>query len=210
MYFTFNPTSYGKEKTQRRLARDRDILLQEVADNPHNSRCVFFLAQTYAALDDWQNALKWYEHRISMTQADEEVFMSLCRAGLIYFYKNDAFKNYEKITFNFLKAFSLCSYRAEPLTYLAYYFYQIKAYPLCFLCVHHASKIPYDSNCGTVIDKEVYDFSRFDLLSAVAERMGEYEIGLQATLKALEARPDLQHLYKNLSYYESKLAQNIS
>jgi tetratricopeptide (TPR) repeat protein len=201
IYFELSSTHYGKEKSRDRWLRDRDLLLEELQENPDNPRIVYYLAQTYFCLGDLQNAIKWYEHRTTLHGWDEENFSAYFCLAQVY----ESAGNAEKMINNYLKAFALRPHRAEPLIRLAEYYYNIKAYHLCYVFAKYAVTLPYPSNDLVSIEKYLYDFVRYNLLSCVAALVGDYKLGLQATLKALEAYPNEDYLQNNLKYYQSML-----
>src|SRR3990167_10596358 len=77
IYFELTLTKYGCEKSQERWLKDRAALFQDLQANPDNPRTIYFLAQTYFYLNDWQNAEKWYQYRSEMSGYAEENFLSL-------------------------------------------------------------------------------------------------------------------------------------
>jgi hypothetical protein len=204
IYFEWNRTVYGKEKSKLRWLRDLDVLLQELQENPENARTVFYLAQTYFCLEDWTNAAKWYEHRSVMNGWDEETFIATFTLATTYGYLG----NHEKMISNYLKAFALRPCRAEPLIRLAEYYYQIQSYELCYLFARHACTIAYPVHECALVEKWLYKFLRYNLLSSVAYYVQDFKLGKQATLQALKAQPDLKYLHDNLKEYESMLTEN--
>ena len=201
IYFELCTTHYGQEKSQNRRQRDRDFLLQELQENPDNERAMYYLAQTYFALDDLENAIKWYEKRATMPGWDEENFFTRFILAQVY----QAAGDHEAMIVNYLKAFCLRPSRAEPLIKLAEYYYEIKAYHLCYLFARHACTIPYPQNDCSLVEKWLYDFARYALLSATAYVVDDFALGKLATQKALKTDPAKQYLLNNLNFYEQEL-----
>ena len=81
IYFEWRPSQKGKEKSAQRWKRDRDLLLKSYAQNPSDARTLFYLAQTYDCLGDWQNAYTFYKKRADIYGWDEENFMTRLRLG---------------------------------------------------------------------------------------------------------------------------------
>ena len=201
IYFTLNPTRTSKEKSRQRWMHDRDILLKEVQKNPDNPRTVNFLAQTYLDLHDFENAAKWYEYRTQMSGFDEEDFLAHFFLAEVYGMLGDM----ESMVCTYLHAFCLRPHRAEPLVRLAEYYYLIESYELCYLFARHACTIPYPEQDCSFVKKQLYNFDRYNLLSSVAILFQDYQLGKAATLKALQAAPDLDYLHENLQYYQTEL-----
>nr|MBP7854750.1 hypothetical protein [Candidatus Babeliales bacterium] len=201
IYFELSPTHYGKEKSKTRWLRDRDILLQEVLNNPGDGRSVIFLAQTYFGLEDYENAAKWYEYRLTFPGFAEEIFLAYFCLAQSY----SAMGNTAKMISNYFKAYSFRPHRAEPFVRLAEYFFIHEQYHLCYLFAKASAMMPYPTQDVAIVEKRLYDFVRYDLLSKVCALYEDYKLGEQATSKALEVEPNLEYLHYNLRYYRSMM-----
>ena len=199
-YFELRTTTYGQEKTRKRWLRDREILIKEHNRNSHDPRTVFYLAQTYACLGDWENAALWYEKRLGMQGWDEENFVARCRLAQVYEFLGD----WEKALSNYLKAFSLRSQRIEPLVRLAQHYWDSGEKELCFLFARNACEASYPHSDVLFVEKELYEFTRYDLLGRAAWYVGKYDLGEEAVKQALKFRPDAPHLHSNLAWYMSR------
>jgi glycosyltransferase involved in cell wall biosynthesis len=49
---------------KEKLVRDRDLLEKAIVDNPNETRNYFYLAQTYANMQEYEKAIKYYEERV--------------------------------------------------------------------------------------------------------------------------------------------------
>lgn len=196
--FTYNPTKYGEDKTKKRFLQDRDLLLAEYKKNPTNARNLFYLAQTYVSLNDLESARDYLLIRCSLTEGNlEEDFISHYRLGVIF----DTLQDWQSALHYYLKAYNMRPTRAEPLVWLAYHYLLSKEYALSFLFAKKATEIPYPINDGLFIEKEMYEYMRYDVLGQVAGYLNEFEIGEAAIRKALVAHPDMPHLDANLDLY---------
>lgn len=201
VYFTYQPSEYGHLKSCQRWLKDRDILLKEFEENPDNPRTVFYLARAYDCLNDLQNAAKWYLHRTDMQGWDEENFIACYSLAQIY----QALQNHDQAILHYLKAFAMRPKRAEPLIQLAKYYWDIDQFELCFLFAQRSLQIPYPTHDILFVDRAMYDYVRYDMVSRSAWYAGEYQLGKQATLIALKANPQAPHLHYNLKLYEEQL-----
>lgn len=101
------------------MERYRDLLIQGLKDEPGNSRYLFYLAQTYFDLQNWQYAADYYQQRIVAGGWDEEIWYAKFRYALsLSYWSPDAFK---QVTDAFLEAYYSRPWRVEPLVYLACY-----------------------------------------------------------------------------------------
>ena len=197
VYFEWAPTPQGMEKSRERWQRDRDILLREYFKNPDDPRTVFYLAQTYECLAELDNARVWYDKRVTMQGFDEERFVAHCRLARIY----ERLGNWDKALELDLKAFSERPHRAESLIHVAQHYYGTNDQALCYLFARQAADMPYPRQDILFIQKDLYDFTRHDLLGVGAWYFGDLPRGKQAVLAALESHPYDQHLLKNLALY---------
>lgn len=100
----------------------------------------------------------------------------------------------------YLKAYNLDPRHAEPLIRIAKHYYEESHdNALTYLFINRACTIP----CCEELDyeKELYNYTRWDLLGIVAWYIGEYEKGEAAIRKALEFRPHDTRLLNNLKFY---------
>ncbi|EKD23438.1 MAG: hypothetical protein ACD_82C00039G0001, partial [uncultured bacterium] len=212
-YFEVRTSRFGREKSKTRWYRDKDLLMKEHLKNPTDARTVFYLAQTYDCLEDLENARFWYEKRIETPGWYEENFVALCRLAQVY----ENLSNKEKINGNlkksdellaksllyYSKAYSNRPIRVEPLIKLAQYYLFSGEKELCYLYAKRACEIPYPETDILFVEKNLYDFTRWDLLGISAWYVGEYAIGKAAIIKAMEACPNMPHLQQNLACYNN-------
>lgn len=196
-YFQMNGTRYGIEKSRKRWARDCELLINEHMKNPHDLRTIFYLAQTYSCLGDHENARRWYEVRCSLKGWDEEDFIAHYRLAQTH----ESLNNWPKALETYLKAYSLRPHRAEPLIHLGQHYWETDQKPISYLFAKRACELDYPQNDILFVEKELYQFTRFELLGRVAWYVNEFNIGEEALKKALEANPDYEYLRNNLEFY---------
>lgn len=205
VYFDVRATDQGIEKSRRRWQRDLLLLSKIFHDNPEDSRNAFYLAQTYECLGLLENAFHIYQHRETLPGWDEENFVTCFRLGYlaeILSQSNDQF-SWDMAMSYYLKAFGLRPHRIEPLIKLADHFWPNNI-PTCYLFIKHAYDIPYPQQDTLFIEKHMYLYERYEIMSRCAWHMGEFELGEVATRLALDIYPDTPHLQKNLALYQSK------
>src|SRR5579862_9287870 len=74
VYFEYKPQQYGREKSKARCARDYALLKKSLEDDPTNMRTPFYLAQTCQFMDDWEQAIFYYQKRLDMGELSEEKY----------------------------------------------------------------------------------------------------------------------------------------
>lgn len=202
IFFEVGSTKYGKEKSQRRWSRDCELLFKEHQANPQSPRPVFYLAQTYHCLGDLFTAAQWYEKRSAMAGWDEENYITQYRLAQCY----EELGKWDQALNSYLKAFSMRPHRAEPLVRLAKHYWASGERALCFLFARRAVELPYPKDDILFVEKNLYDYQRYDVMACVAWYVGEYELGEMAVRQALKAYPTLPHLLNNLNWYMQKKA----
>jgi hypothetical protein len=201
--FTWNPSAYGNEKTKKRWERDIKLLTAAHTKDPKNLRTLFFLAQTYHGLGNLKQAYAQYEHYTQISTDLEETYLALYRLGILAdeLSKQDTHFTWAMARDHYLTAYMICPHRAEPLVELARHYYNTKELPLCYIFARRAAELDYPQAEYFCVEKQMYDFVRYDLLGACALSVGDYERGEWALKKALEARPQAEYLRKNLQKY---------
>ena len=206
VYFQVNATSYGVEKSQKRWQQDLLLLLKAYHENSNDPRNTFYLAQTYHCLNDLENAYFYYQHREKLSGWSEENFITLLRLGTLatQIKQPNPATQWANAMDYFLKAFSLRPHRIEPLVKIADHYWPDNI-PACYLFAKYAYDKPYPDNDLLFIDKEDYQYTRYEIMSRCAWHVGEYNLGKEATLLALTARPGTPHLLNNLELYQKQL-----
>lgn len=201
IYFNLNVGRFGYEKSKKRWERDCEILLREFEKDPNAPRTTFYLAQTYECLGDLKNAYKYYEIRSKQPGWHEENYETFYRLGRITDYLSRVDKNYSwHMSFDYYSmASKLMPHRAEPLIKMAEHYWPNNI-PLCFALARRTLDLKYPKNDTLFVDKEVYDYTRYDVLSKSAWHVGEHDIGEEATLNAIKSK--IPHLYNNLMCYK--------
>lgn len=198
-YFYWCPSDKGNEKSRQRWKRDLALLLMDYADDTKNPRTVFYLAQTYECLGDLKMAAHYYKERALLDIVPEETFMAWYRLGQIterLAASGDAL--WQQAMEYYIKAFTYRPHRAEPLIRIARYYVNKDNHHMCFVFARMACEIDYPSKDYLFIDKDLYDYERWEILSRCCSWTGRYDMAEDAALKAIHARPDDQHLHANL------------
>jgi len=205
IYFDHQPSQQSAQSSRIRWEKDLDLLLKEyhLSKQP---RTTFYLAQTYECLGRFNEAYDYYQLRSQMKGWDEETFIAAFKLGQLaeHLSKSNNRFSWEIAQQHYHQAFALRPQRVDPLIHIASHYWPDNI-PLCYLYIRHACDAPYPTKDIIFVEKSLYDYTRFEILSRCAWYVGEYEQGLAATKKALAVCPDTPHLLSNLKIYEDHL-----
>ncbi|WP_242214878.1 glycosyltransferase family 2 protein [Bacillus cereus group sp. BfR-BA-01383] len=166
-----------------KFERDERLLLQGIND-PETTpdlhiRYLFYLAQTYYHLNQFEDSIKWYKKRVDAGGWVEEVFYSLLRIGICYEQlanrsankqhevtdadeKENAKKQEEQYValavFYFQKAWEYRPTRAEPLYQLAR-MYRLKSQNnIALMYALQGKEVSFPKDDLLFVDYHVYDY----------------------------------------------------
>jgi glycosyltransferase involved in cell wall biosynthesis len=160
------------------------LLESEHAREPDNARTVFLLGQTHHELDQFEQAIGFYEQRASMGGWLEESYEALYRIGDCY----EQLGDWARAQRYYLRAHGHHPRRAEPLAALARYYLKRKNWGLAYLFAARAAELP-KPTLPLYMESAVYDWEAEALVAASAFRVGEHKRGQEAARKAMERAP---------------------
>ena len=182
----FQDRTTEKYKSRNRFKRDKDLLLNEYNLNSGNTRNVFYLAQTFECLKDYENAIKFYKLRTTMGGFNEEIFHSYLRIGNLYRILDS--NSYESIV-NYMKSYE-CNKRVEPLLELSKFYINKNEWSLAFMFCNLACECKYPVKDLLFIDKLAYNYTRWHYMGIIGYNCGKMKEGESACLKAIEYKPE--------------------
>ncbi|OBI53711.1 hypothetical protein A5706_22230 [Mycobacterium sp. E796] len=159
----------ARNQDAQKYARDRDLLLAEVERNPEDARSVFYLAQSYFDLEDFDNARKWYQRRIEMEGREEEVYYSMLRLAESVTRLEWPWLVVQDI---YLQAWEFRPTRAEALHAIARRYREDQRYLPGHLFAQRAAQIPFPQNDCLFIGADVYAWRALDEQAVCASQLG--------------------------------------
>lgn len=197
----------ARSRDPLKYQKDAAILEAALKDEPDNCRYVFYLGQTYFAMQNYALALQNYEKRVSMGGFDQEVFYSLLQIGRL---KEALQMADEAIIASYKRAFQYRPTRAEPLYQLARYLRQKNKYAAGYDTAKSGLMMPL-SNDVLFVDSWVYDYGLLLEFSVCAYWTGHYD-ECQAVCVRLLKKPNLPVDFrsvaeKNLALANSRLLE---
>ncbi|HVW98210.1 MAG TPA: glycosyltransferase [Mucilaginibacter sp.] len=165
----------GGERSAK-FTRDISLLEAALADDPNNTRYLFYLAQSYANLGNFEQAIRVYRKRIDAGGWDEERWYSMYQLAVML---ERSGAEAGIVSDAFLRAYEYRPSRAEPLYHLAKMMRVSKRYTLGLLYIEKALKIPYPQDI-LFIEKPVYDYLVLFEYAICAHYAGQTEDAIRA------------------------------
>lgn len=195
-------------KSQKRFARDREILLEEYREDKTNTRTVFYLAQTLSCLREWEESYRYYKERSEMSNGFwEEQYFSCLKCGELC---EKIGRPWEESLGWYMKAafFKSDANRVEPLIPIINKYMGDKNWTAAFMFASQACKISYPTSCILFVDKKSYHYTRWHLMGIIAYYLKEDLVGKDACEKAIEASgsdAEIQLNSNNLKWYVERM-----
>ncbi|MGE5195850.1 MAG: glycosyltransferase, partial [Anaerolineae bacterium] len=165
----------------KKYYQDAQILEKALEEDPTNTRYIFYLAESYAKVQEYSLALKNYEKRVGMGGWDQEVFWSLYNVGRM---QENLQMDPQAIIKSYSKAFQYRPSRAEPLYRLANYYCRTENYLLGYLISKFALSIPLSSDPVNV-EQWIYDYGVLFEFANCCYWLGNYAEARSACVQLL-------------------------
>lgn len=186
--------------------RDIQLLLEDLRENPRNSRSMFYLAESHRnrgnkEKGDYEKAIEYYRMHIATGSWEEEMWWSHYAIGLCYDQLNDE----AMMLKSHLEAYARRPHRAEPLFKLAKYYRDRNSHTTAMLFFKKALEIPLPTDDVLFVENNIYAFNTLSEAGISAFYAGEKKLGEMCVQQILRKRniPDFirQTNYYNLRFY---------
>lgn len=190
----------GGSKSDK-FERDIRMLKKGLEEDPSNSRYVFYLANSYQCLQQFEEAMKWYTARIEMGGWYEEVWYSKYMIGTCY----EEMGKWNQALSCYLEAYQFNSARAEPLRHISKFYLLTGQFELAYFFAKEGSKIPYPHDQSLFINHDVYNYLFDEDISIAAFYTSKPEEGLNAINRLMIKKGVPYHAkeqaYHNILFY---------
>lgn len=186
-----------------KFPRDLALLTKGLEDEPTNVRYMFYLAQTYHSMGQWENAIEAYKRRIAAGGWFEEVWYSHYMISKTYLTLNNPIQAEDWAQ----KAYTLYPHRSEALYHLTRYFRERGDNFKAMHYINIGKKIPLP-NDSLFIERDVYG-GLFHYEETVARyyTLGTRNEGLMCSMRYLmKDNAHMDNVYSNLQYYIDPIA----
>lgn len=175
------------DKSYKRFFNDKKLLYKEYKKDKKNPRTLYYLAQTYGCLKEYNKAYNMYKKRFKIDGGYlEERFLAAMRCG--EFAELLKFSIKKQLYWN-LAAYEICD-RAEPLIKLSRYYERAKKWNLAYMYAFQACSLPDPVEFTFVVDHVAYNYHRWSQLGIVAYYYNKFEVGKNACLSAIQKNKD--------------------
>jgi glycosyltransferase involved in cell wall biosynthesis/predicted GH43/DUF377 family glycosyl hydrolase len=188
-----------------KFERDIRLLTQGLQDEPENERYMFYLAQSYHALRNYEDACKWYKARIRKGGWYEEVGYSKFMLGQTF----EDMGDWDRALHAYLDAYQYNPARAEPLHKISSYYRKNQQHNLAYLFAKHGTQVPFPIQQDLFIAYPIYDYLFDEDISISAYYTPFKEEGFAATNRLILNKnvPGYvkEQAYKNIVHYVPNL-----
>lgn len=181
-----------------KFERDVRLLTKELEEQPGNTRSVFYLATSYHCLNQYEEAIKWYETYIGMGGWYEEVWYCKFMIGTIY----EELEEWDLALSSYLDAFQSNPGRAEPLQRISNYYRLHEQYDLAYFFAKQGSMIPYPHHQSLFIAFPVYDYL-FDEDISISAYYTPYKDEGFAAVNRLMTKKGIPYYIKEQAYHNA-------
>ncbi len=192
----------ARSRDPQTYENDARVLEQALRDEPHNTRYVFYLAQSWRDAGHLEKSRTAYLARARMGGWDEEVWYALYEAARL---TERLAQQPAAIIHAYLAAHQARPQRAEPLYQLARFHRERREFALAFMFAQRAASIPRPADI-LFVEEDIYRWQILDEIGISAYYVGAYTDGREA-LRRLLGRGDVPEVHRprldrNLRFYE--------
>ena len=203
VYFSYLPSQKGNLQSAKRWEKDLKLLLDEFSKNENEPRTVYYLAQTYSCLGDVKNALFYYMGRSRMEIGhDEERYLATFKTAECF----EKLDNWPMAQEFYLKSYEMRPTRIEALVKLAKHHNNPQAK---YMYSTQATRVPFPETDLLEVNRNVYDYDRWEQLSISAWYMHQYDESYESLKKILPFNSNKNHLCQNMGF-TLKMMENKS
>lgn len=202
VFTIYQDRTLDDDKSSKRFARDKELLYNEYIKNPKEPRTLFYLAQTCACLNKFDESFRYYKLRLEEQGFVEEIFQSYLRCGELSKMLNHS---WEETIVWYIKALEYSEKvfknpRVEPLIAMAEYYYINKKWQMAYLFCRRAIELEYPEDAVLFVNKYHYDYTRYHLMGIIGFYVNQLDLGRDCCLKAIE-NSDKDIDKENLKFY---------
>jgi glycosyltransferase involved in cell wall biosynthesis len=169
----------------KKYYRDAEILEKALEEEPFNSRYVFYLAESYDRVHEYELALKNYEKRAQMDGEPAETFWTLFCIGTL---QEKLGMDPETVIRSYCKAYEFDPTRAEPFHRLSIYLLNKNCLSLSYIVAKFALDLKTPNVLNTNYFPWVYEWGLWGVIGDCACSMNHYNEARDAYRRVLNCK----------------------
>lgn len=181
---------YMEKRTMERKRYDIQCLEDMLREDPGNPRHMYYMAQTYNVLEDWENAAKWFRAR---AEAAEEGFLqeridAWFELARLYNFKLE--RPWPEAEAAYLKAYELDPSRPDALYFVGLHYDLVGDWERAFDYFKRGFQLGYPVGSQFSLRPTIAYHFLPKFLAPLCYRAGDAALGLEATRRYMEHAAD--------------------
>lgn len=172
---------YMEKRTMDRKQLDLKLLFEEVAENPHDPRAYYYLAQTYNLLEDYEKSFYYFTKRAEFTNVgfnQERVDALFESARIANFKLNKPWSECEEL---YNKCYIADDSRPESLYFIGTHYYLENNNKIAHEYFKKAFEKGFPVHCQYSLKPTLSYHFLPKLLTKICYELNDYELGLKAS-----------------------------
>lgn len=159
-----------------KFTRDIQLLENGLIDEPYNARYLFYLAQSYKDVGQWDKAFKTYKKRAEMGGWNEEVYYCYYQMvnAQIYLVKQGLNTEGDMLEY-LMKSIEVNPERVEALYSVIRHYRITEKYRKAIVYSEYALSVTYPLNQKLFIERDIYTWKLLDEISICQYWIGNYQ-----------------------------------
>ncbi len=188
-------SDYMQERTDNRKELDLKLLFEMVEEEPNEPRHLYYIAQTYNCIKEYEKAAEYYKkryefHEEGFLQEKMDACFELARK-----YNFNLNYSWDVCKLYYLKAYELDNKRPDALFYLGLHYYMKNDYKEAFPYMKKAFELGFPFHAQYSLKPTLsYQFLP-QILSRMCYTLGEYKLGESAAKLFLENNKESTEFY---------------
>lgn len=177
-------SNYMLNRTIERKQKDIEWLEKTLEEYPDDPRTLYYLAETYLCIEDWEKALYWYKERVKNPGGySGEIQDSLYYIAVISHFKLN--KEWSECLPLFLNCYNYDTSRGDSIYFVGSYYSSIGDKEQAYKYIRTA----FDSGIPEItisVRKLIYNYHIPNDLIPLCYERGEYQLALDCCMRILE------------------------
>lgn len=186
-------SEYMTERTAIRKQNDLDLLYNEFENNPDIPRTLYYIAETYVCLKNWEKAFEYFEKRINHPDegyAEEVTESYLMCAEISCNYLGKPIDDCERM---YLDCFNYDDKKPDSLICLGIYYAKNNMNVKAYKYLKQAFHLGFPTHVTSNLRPGLYNRKLPETLASLCLQLKDYELGLQATERYLNTMDNRRH-----------------